>query len=244
MSQTYVFCIMLSACFVPYSGVAPLGPQIRMGNESVHHDAAEPESGQVADVIDVQMPDENLVQVVVWDLLGRDPRVAAAPNIEEKLVAVSQLDQPAGGRLLGPSTRHAGTQGNDPHLVRLKILGARVVHVALGCGNGFGGRPRKYNKDEQRRTSKKTRNECQAHLQLHRNPPECRPRLEARMSYHNDHRVSGGCSAWHRRRAPHQAAGPGVDDLRRPFPETDLASIGLRARPGTRCVEVSAESRK
>ncbi len=90
-------------------------------------------------MVNVQVPEEHLVQEVVRDLLGREPLVAAASEVEEELVAVAQLDEPAGRRLLGPSTWHAGTQGNDPHLVRLEILAAGVVHVHFGFGDALGG---------------------------------------------------------------------------------------------------------
>ena len=46
-------------------------------------------------MIDVQVPDEDLVEEVVGDLLGRQPLVTAGPEIEEEFVAVAQLDEPA-----------------------------------------------------------------------------------------------------------------------------------------------------
>jgi hypothetical protein len=49
--------------------------------ESVHDRTAEPECRQVSHVIDVQVPDEHFVEIVVGDLLGREPLVAAATEV-------------------------------------------------------------------------------------------------------------------------------------------------------------------
>jgi hypothetical protein len=82
-------------------------------------------------VVDVQMADEDLVDQVVGDLLRGDALVTAGADVEEELVAVPELDQPAGRRLLGPRARHAGSEGNDSHLVGRELLGPRVVDVSL-----------------------------------------------------------------------------------------------------------------
>ena len=77
------------------------------------------------------MPDEDLVDFVVRNLLGCQPFVTAGSNVEQELVTVPQLDQPAGGALLGPGARHAGPQGDHPHLVRRERFGAGIVDVQL-----------------------------------------------------------------------------------------------------------------
>ena len=79
----------------------------------------------------VEVTDEDLVQEVVGDLLRCNPLVTATANVEEKLVAVAQLDQPASGRLLGPSAGHARAQGHDPHLVAGQRLCAGIVDVPI-----------------------------------------------------------------------------------------------------------------
>ena len=77
------------------------------------------------------MTDEDLVQVVVGNLLGSDPFVRTASNIEQKLVSIAQFDQEASRRLLWTCTWHSGSEGSDPNLVGLEILGAREVDVPI-----------------------------------------------------------------------------------------------------------------
>ncbi len=47
-----------------------------------------------------QVPDEDLVEIVVGDLLSRDPLVRAGPDVEQELVPVAELDEEACRRLL------------------------------------------------------------------------------------------------------------------------------------------------
>jgi len=117
-------------------------------------------------VVDVEMANEDLVQVVVRDLLGREPLVAATAEIEEELVAVAQLGQPAGRRLLGPCARHASAQGHDPHLIGGNGLGTREVGIAVG--NGRRRRQLRRHQREKHRTGCDARKKAQHAVSLHR----------------------------------------------------------------------------
>ncbi len=44
-------------------------------------------------MVDVEVSDEDLVDLVIGDLLSRDPFVTAGPKVEQELVTVPQLDQ-------------------------------------------------------------------------------------------------------------------------------------------------------
>ncbi len=60
--------------------------------------------------------------------------MAAAPDVEEELVPITELDKKAGGCLLGTGIRHSSAQRHDPHLVRRELLGAGIVDVQLRLG--------------------------------------------------------------------------------------------------------------
>jgi hypothetical protein len=75
--------------------------------------------------------EEDFVQEVVWDLLSRQSLVATRSQVEEELVAVPQLHKEACGRLFRSRAGHACAQGDDPHLIRPDLLGARVVDIPL-----------------------------------------------------------------------------------------------------------------
>ena len=132
-----------------------LRPQVRLRtarapnpqrNQAVHHRSTQPESRQVAVVVNVKVADKDLVEVIVGDFLGGDPLMRPAADIEEELVAVAELDQETGRCLLRPGTRHARAQRRDAHLVGLEVLRAGEVHIPvsqslggryLGHGGGF-----------------------------------------------------------------------------------------------------------
>ncbi len=82
-------------------------------------------------MIGVQVTDEQLVEVVVGDLHGGDALGGAETDVEDELVAVAQLDDPAGRRLLRSGIGHAGTAGDDPHLVRRQVFGAGIVDIPV-----------------------------------------------------------------------------------------------------------------
>ena len=82
-------------------------------------------------MVGVQVREEDLVQVVVGDHERREVGGRSRADVEEELVAVAQLHQEARGGLTVPGRRHAGSAGDDPNLVRLQFLRARVVRVAV-----------------------------------------------------------------------------------------------------------------
>ena len=82
-------------------------------------------------MIGVKVSDEQLVQVVVVDLLRCNAFRRAQADVEDELVAVAELDQPAGRRLLRPGVRHACSASYDSHLVGSKRFGTGIVHVAV-----------------------------------------------------------------------------------------------------------------
>jgi hypothetical protein len=100
-----------------------------------------------------------LVQVVVGDHQRRHVGYGARSDIEQKLVAVADLDQEAGRGLTATRSRHAGAAGNDPYLVFSEFLGSRVIHIAvwrgpfrvrhLAAGRKGAGTPRQYEAPEQ-----------------------------------------------------------------------------------------------
>ena len=98
---------------------------------SVPHHATDPQRVQVTEVVGVKVPDEYLVQEVVGNLEGRNALGRAGPDVEQELVAVSELDQPTGGRLLRTCVRHSRSARRDAHLIRVQRLGARIVDVAV-----------------------------------------------------------------------------------------------------------------
>jgi hypothetical protein len=75
------------------------------------------------------MCDEDLVQIVERNTERVDPLQRSVAHIEDELIAVSQLDQEAGGSLLEPRHRHTGAKGDDAHLVGLQLFRAGVVDV-------------------------------------------------------------------------------------------------------------------
>ena len=99
---------------------------------TVRDHSADPQGIEITDVIGVQMSDEQLVQIVVGNLHRGDALGRSQTDIEDELVAVAQLDDPAGRGLFRPGIGHTGTAGDDPHLVGRQILGARIVDIPVG----------------------------------------------------------------------------------------------------------------
>jgi hypothetical protein len=92
--------------------------------------------------------------------------VAAAADVEEELVAVAQLDQPAGRGLLRSRARHPRPQGHDAHLVGSEIFARRVVDVPIG--DGPGGRMRRGDEHQHEPAAQEAR-EIDRGQALHRN---------------------------------------------------------------------------
>ena len=95
---------------------------------------AGPQTGEITPVVRVQVGEKDFVQIVKGDHQRRHVGVGAGADVEDELVAVAELDQPAGRRLAAARCRHARSQSNQPDLVRPENLGARVVDVAVRCG--------------------------------------------------------------------------------------------------------------
>ncbi len=49
---------------------------------------------QVTEVVGMQVAQEDLIEVIIGDLRGCDALIRSGPDIEEKLVAVPQFEQP------------------------------------------------------------------------------------------------------------------------------------------------------
>ena len=96
--------------------------------------AAGPQTGEIAPVVRVQVGEKDHVQVIKGDHQRRHVGVGAGADVENELVAVAELDQPAGRRLTATRRRHTGTEGDEADLVRPENLGARVVDVTVRCG--------------------------------------------------------------------------------------------------------------
>ncbi len=89
--------------------------------------AGDPECGQITRVIGVQVADEDLVQLGIVRLKPRKPVRRSGPDIEEKRVTVSKLDQEACRDIARGLVRHPGPQGGDAHLVLAEFLGPREI---------------------------------------------------------------------------------------------------------------------
>ena len=89
------------------------------------------------------MSNEDLVDQVIRNLLRREALMAAAPDVEEKLLTVAELDEPTCGSLLRPHARHAGTKRHHPHFILPKRFRRRIVDIELGLlGRGSLGQGR------------------------------------------------------------------------------------------------------
>ena len=80
-------------------------------------------------MIGMQMTQEDLVEVIVGYLHGCDALGRSGPDIEEKLVAVSQFEQPARRCLFGTRCGHAGSAGDQAHFVRREVLAVGRVEI-------------------------------------------------------------------------------------------------------------------
>src|SRR5690606_32129202 len=80
----------------------------------------------------VQMGREIGGDLLVGDLHRAEVHLRAVAEIELELVAVTQLDEPAGIGLGRTQEGPAGAERGDAHLVRRELLGAREVTVAIG----------------------------------------------------------------------------------------------------------------
>ena len=68
-------------------------------------------------MVEMQMADEDLVELVGGNAKGSQAFRRALAHVEDKLVAISKLDEIAGTRLLQPRLRHTGSTCNDSHLI-------------------------------------------------------------------------------------------------------------------------------
>ena len=114
---------------VPYFGSRLARTPDPQRHHPVGDHATHPQRVEITEVVGVEMADEDLVEVVVGDLEGRDPLGRAGADVEQELVAVAQLHEPAGCGLLGASVGHTGATGGDAHLVRSQRLGPGVVDL-------------------------------------------------------------------------------------------------------------------
>ncbi len=83
------------------------------------------------------MADEHLVEVVVGDLQRRDALGRAGADVEQELIAVAELDEPACCRLFGARVGHAGAAGEETDPIFLQRFRTGVVRVTVE------GRPRR-----------------------------------------------------------------------------------------------------
>ena len=145
----------LAALDVPFVGLADvvdevLGAKLRLvpgrpphieRNLAGRHPAADPQRGHVAAVVGVKVGEEHLVCPVIRHHGRGEPGDRTGTDIEEKGVAVAELDQPGGRCLRWAEVGHAGAKGGDAHLVVAEDLGLRVVVIpvvvgvdGMGCG--------------------------------------------------------------------------------------------------------------
>jgi len=87
-------------------------------------------------MVHVQVREEDFVEVVQRNAEGVEPLQRAGAHVEDKLITIAQLDQEAGGSLFEPRHRHAGAEGDNPHLVGLKLLCSRIIDIMLWIGFG------------------------------------------------------------------------------------------------------------
>jgi hypothetical protein len=88
-------------------------------------------------VVGVEVGEEDLVQEVVRDHVGGQVGGGPRAHVEQELVAIAELDEPAGGGLAVPGGRHAGAACAEPDLVHGQLFGPGVVDVAVrrrACG--------------------------------------------------------------------------------------------------------------
>lgn len=85
-------------------------------------------------MVRMEMTDEHLVKVVVGNLEGRNSLRRPGSDIEEELVAVSELYELTRGGLLGAGVGHPRAASGHTHLVGRQIFRPRVVHVAVTEG--------------------------------------------------------------------------------------------------------------
>ena len=93
--------------------------------------APRPERVDVAHVVGVQVGEEELVQHVIRDHQGRHVSHGPRTDVEQELVAVSQLSEKARSGLTVPRGGHARSAGDEPDLVLRELLGPGVVDIAI-----------------------------------------------------------------------------------------------------------------
>jgi hypothetical protein len=113
-------------------GFVTAGAPDAQGHRAAVDQTTDEDRSEVAEVIGVQMADEQLVQVVLRDQQRRQVVGRRRADVEDKLFAVAELDQPARGSLRRSLIRHAGSARDDPHLVLRQLLRVRVVDPAGG----------------------------------------------------------------------------------------------------------------
>ncbi len=84
-----------------------------------------------AEVVAVEVADEDLVQVGRGNLERPQPLDRALTHVEDELVPVAELDEEAGRRLRGPRRWHPGATSDNAHLVGSQVLAVRNVVVAI-----------------------------------------------------------------------------------------------------------------
>ena len=95
------------------------------------HPTADPQRGNVAAVVGVEVAEKHLVGPVVRHHRRGETGDRPGADIEKERVTVAELDEPCRRRLRGAEVWHPGAEGGDPHLVIAQDLGLRVVVIAV-----------------------------------------------------------------------------------------------------------------
>jgi hypothetical protein len=105
--------------------------------------APDPDLGEIADMIGVQMGGEIGGDVLVRNFQRSEVRLRAGPEIHDEIVAISQLDQPRAVRLTAPHERTAGAERGDAHLAGREgfCVGIEIIAQA---GHDRSARPTKF----------------------------------------------------------------------------------------------------
>ena len=131
-------------CSIPYFG---FGPGWTVDHERLNPaagPAADPDLGEIADVVGMQVRREVGGDVLMWDFERGEIRLRAGPEIEDEFVAVAELDQPGRVGLRAAHERPACAERDDAHLVRGQRLGVgesssrdnfprRSLRFQIGC---------------------------------------------------------------------------------------------------------------
>src|SRR5690606_17436780 len=116
--------------------VPGLGPRRAVALQrrgSASQPTADQDLGEVPDMVGVQMGSEIGGDLLIGDLQRAEVHLRAVAEVELELVAVAELDEPAGIGLGGAQERPSSAEGRDPHLVRPERLSAGEIAVPIGA---------------------------------------------------------------------------------------------------------------